>query len=159
EPTWSDIVTDMEAWSSSVRGARVHAGFTKALLSIWSAANDGGEPLRDFLAKHHHYELRGPQAQRLGAELYFTGHSLGSALATLALARTMLEGCTNDDCSSGQVAYLPVSGLYTFGSPRAMDSELADWLARVMQDRTPIFRFVHDADLVPFVPPRPFHHP
>src|SRR5262249_34460233 len=47
-----------------------------------------------------------------GRQLYLTGHSLGGALATLAAYRFQKAG-------------VPVAGVFTFGSPRVFDEELA----------------------------------
>ena len=51
--------------------------------------------------------------QRKGRALWITVHSLGAALATLAVAKLRLE---KDE---------PVNGLYTFGQPRTGDRDFA----------------------------------
>ncbi len=72
-----------------------------------------------------------------GYPLYITGHSLGGALALLAtkfLAADSMGAC------------------YTFGSPRVASSEFGDAI------KTPIYRLVNAADLVPRVPPAYAQH-
>jgi len=70
--------------------------------------------------------------------IWVTGHSLGAALATLAVAAFTEFG-------------LEVSGLYTFGSPRVGDQRFEEALRAKMGDR--IFRVVNRNDIVPRVPP------
>lgn len=72
-----------------------------------------------------------------GCALYITGHSLGGALALLAtkfLASDSLGAC------------------YTFGSPRVASSKFGDNI------KTPIYRVINAADLVPRVPPAYLSH-
>lgn len=87
-------------------GERVHAGFLRALEMVW-----------DEVA---------PELERLrGLPVFFTGHSLGAALATLAATR-----------------HAP-RALYTYGSPLVGDRSLVKSL-----DSVPAFRCVNAADLV-----------
>jgi hypothetical protein len=67
--------------------------------------------------------------QEINRPLFYTGHSLGAALATLAAGR------------------FPPRALYTFGSPRVGDGEFATTLEGV-----PTFRLVNNRDLVTGVP-------
>ena len=89
-------------------GGQVHDGFMQGLNSVWPRIDE---------------ELRG-----LRCPVYFTGHSLGGALATIAAARR------------------PPRALYTFGSPRVGNAE---FVARLS---CPVFRLVHGTDLVTEVP-------
>lgn len=101
----------LEDWD---RGGRVHAGFLRALDEIWQA-----------LSAH---------IQTLAADgrsIWFTGHSLGGALAALA----------GDRYGAG-------SGLYTYGSPRVGDAEFAD------RFRVTGYRVVNHRDIVTRIPPR-----
>lgn len=104
-----DLLTDLNAIPRLWRGRHtVHRGFADEYdslcdpLTLWG----GGSP-----------------------ELVLTGHSLGGALATLAL----------DD--------LPGSRLVTFGAPRVGDRSFVESLRA-----TSVERYVHCCDLVPRVP-------
>jgi hypothetical protein len=69
---------------------------------------------------------------------WFTGHSLGAALATIAAARAPR-----------------LHGLYTYGSPRVGDVAFAAAFARNFTPRFGVeyYRFVNDSDIVTVVPP------
>ena len=67
-----------------------------------------------------------------GYPLYITGHSLGGALAL---------------CATKFLASDSLGACYTFGSPRVASSGFGDDI------KTPIYRIVNAADLVPRVPP------
>lgn len=118
-----DWLTDARTTLVQGPAGRVHAGFQAALDYAWP---DVDRALREF--------------QGGGKSLWFTGHSLGAALATLAVARLRL----GED--------RPVNGLYTFGQPRTGDREFQ---FRFDFDFKPhSFRFVNNADVVPRVPLR-----
>lgn len=87
-------------------------------------------------------------AQRLSSryssemgKLWVTGHSMGGALATLHALR-FASGFSDE--------YL--SGVYTFGSPRCMDSRASAMCDQLMWSRH--YRHTHGNDLVPRVPSR-----
>jgi triacylglycerol lipase len=88
----------------------VHEGFAGALDGVW-------KHIAPVLA-----DLEGP--------VFYAGHSLGAALATLAAVRRA------------------PAAVYTFGSPRVGDARFAAAAATL-----PIYRVVDDADLVATVPP------
>lgn len=90
----------------------VHKGFKRALDSVW---NDIETALK-----------------KIDCPIFFTGHSLGAALATLAAAR-----------------HAPTA-LYTFGSPRVGD---ADFVASLKHITGIVHRVVDDQDIVATVPP------
>ncbi len=69
--------------------------------------------------------------------LWLTGHSLGGALATITAAEW--------------VDQRPVTGIYTFGQPKAVGARPARLLRQRYQGR--FHRFVNDDDIVPGVPP------
>ncbi len=72
--------------------------------------------------------------------LWITGHSLGAALATLAVARLRFE----ED--------KPVYGLYTYGQPRTGNREFERHFNLDLKSRA--FRFVNNNDVVTRVPTR-----
>jgi triacylglycerol lipase len=115
-----DILTDADIRPSVFgEGAHVHRGFAEQFDRVWE-----GEGLKDFVA--------GLQTRTV----WFTGHSLGAALATLAAARSER-----------------VNGLYTFGSPRVGDGPFADALgARLAGKGVEHYRFVNGHDVVTTVP-------
>jgi triacylglycerol lipase len=101
---------------------RVHEGFLVALSFVW-------REVWSYIKE-----------QRNGRALWVTGHSLGAALATLAVAKLRLE---RDEA---------VNGLYNFGQPRAGDLEFARVFDLDFGQQT--FRYVNDQDIVPRVPLR-----
>lgn len=115
-PSFNDIVTDVRFPQAPFGGGHVHSGFADAFQAF-------GSNLRkrlDALAAG-------------GRSVWFAGHSLGGALATLAAERF----------DPGRF-----QGLYTFGCPRIGDAAFASLLNVPTH-----FRFVHDQDLIPRLPP------
>ncbi len=111
----------LQAWLTP--GMKVHMGFQTAIDSVWAE-------VFGLLAA---YRARHPSS-----EILFTGHSLGSALATLALSR--FDGSN--------------VSLYTFGSPRVGNDAFAGQLDAKAD--LGIYRFVNRNDLVTHVPPEDF---
>jgi triacylglycerol lipase len=108
----------------SGQGGSVHQGFKEALDEVWNTQDQTGEHqgLESYLN-----EISNEGGRR--RSVWFTGHSLGAALATLAAAR------------HGNAA-----GLYTFGSPRVGDRVFAAGF------RVSTYRLVNNDDLVTKVP-------
>ncbi len=100
----------------SASGGFVHRGFLAALDEIWEAH------LLPYLTRL--------QAAKPERKFWFTGHSLGAALATLAVVR-----------------YPKAFGLYTYGSPFVGDEAFAKTIP------VQSYRFVNNNDIVPTVPP------
>jgi triacylglycerol lipase len=119
-----DWITDLQLdLAKGPLGGRVHAGFQRGLNAVWKDVDRTIQELRDHKAK----------------SLWFTGHSLGAALATLAVARLVeLDR--------------PVYGLYTFGSPRVGDRKFSRNFNFEYRPRA--FRFVNNNDTVTRIPPR-----
>ncbi|MGO9138564.1 MAG: lipase family protein [Syntrophales bacterium] len=112
----ADLKTDADIiLTDSGRGGKVHKGFKDALDEVW---------VKKGLLK---YIKTKDTSNRT---IWFTGHSLGAALATLAAER-----------------YGNVQGLYTFGSPRVGDIDFAD------RFHINAYRFVNNNDIVARVPP------
>jgi len=111
EQNIKDYLTNLQFWKLSLvnNNTEVHAGFAEALDSVW----------RDMAAALA--TLNGP--------IFYTGHSMGAALAILAAAR-----------------HSP-SAVYTFGSPRVGNQAFIASLGNVA-----IYRVVDDEDVVTTVP-------
>ncbi len=105
----TDVLSDLRALLTPEGDGRAHQGFQDALNLVWT----------EFAA------LIGKR------DCWFTGHSLGAALATVAAVRH----------------HRRVRGLYTYGSPRVGD---ADFVASC---DFPAFRVVNNNDLVTRLPP------
>ena len=115
-----DLDGDQEQWPWQDGRGRVHAGFLKLYRSLRDralAALDGLQP---------------------GGRLWVSGHSLGSALSTMAVLDL-------GECWPHQ----PLQH-YNFASPRLAAPEFTDSYDRL---GIPTFRVVNDSDLVPEVPP------
>jgi hypothetical protein len=113
---WSDILADANIMLVPWQTGMVHLGFKKAFDVI--------RPQLDTILAR--------LAQ--GRTLWFCGHSLGAALATLAA----------DD-------YPGTRGVCTLGSPRVGDSTFAHAFDTKLLGKT--FRYVNDHDVVTHVPP------
>ncbi len=107
-----DFATDLEMGTQPMKGDRmcVHEGFQSAIDSVW-------EEIAESLS-------------RLTCPVFYTGHSLGAALATLAAGRRA------------------PNAVYTFGSPMVGNEEFVRSL-----DATPIHRVVDGDDIIATLPP------
>ena len=123
---WRDVLDDIRLalvpWDRP--DTRVHAGFKDALNRVWPAL--------------------GPLLSQLGQTMrvWFTGHSLGAALATLAADR-----------------YPDTAGVVTIGSPRVGDPRFAAQFDARFGSRA--LRYVRNTDVVTHVPtplPLPYKH-
>lgn len=105
----TDIQADLKPWSGP---GLVHHGFAKNLATIWP-------------------NIEAVLLQHQDIQFFYTGHSLGAALATLA------------------AALRPPTKLFTFGSPRVGNAEFAAAMANIVHDR-----YVNCCDGVCKVPPK-----
>jgi len=92
------------------RGGRVHRGFNTMLMELW-----------DEISK---------ALDAVHVPLFYTGHSLGGALATLA------------------ASLRPPQAVYTFGAPRVGDAAFAETLAGM-----PLYHVCNPKDIVTALPP------
>ena len=120
--TLQDWMTDKQILRRKGPYGKVHRGFLAALDHVWNDIKNARISFQDR-----------------GQSLWFTGHSLGAALATLAVAKM------------GEVAE-PVNGLYTFGQPRVGGKTFARNFDSDFKSVT--FRFVNNNDIVTRVPRR-----
>jgi triacylglycerol lipase len=119
-----DKLTDLNLiLQQTGHGGSVHYGFYQALLSIWDSGL--ADTINDFGA-------------RAGKYVYFTGHSLGAAITTIAAFHFVNE--------QGKTPHV-----YTFGSPRVGDDAFGSAYDRVLKRTT--FRYVNDMDIVVYMPP------
>jgi len=119
---WRDVLADANIIPAPWPTGLVHLGFKKAFEAI--------QPQLD------------PIVEGLGSNrtLWFCGHSLGAALATLAADH-----------------YAATQGVCTFGSPRVGDLIFADAFDGRLAGRS--LRYVNDHDVVTHVPlPFPYKH-
>lgn len=122
----SDVNTP--PWPGPGNKGLMHYGFGAALKSIYPDVLNAVNEFRD-------------QDQTV----WFTGHSLGGALAALAGMKLHFES----------PRILP-DGVYTFGQPRVADRILAMAHDKALAKRT--HRFVNNNDIVPQLPPEPVYH-
>jgi triacylglycerol lipase len=120
--TDANVRPEQQPWNVKDASIFVHQGFQRALDLVWAE-------LREELIK----------ADR---PIWFTGHSLGGALAVLAAYR--LVHCEGDKIPT-------IGGVYTFGQPRVGNAALASSCSLQLSQR--IFRYVNSSDIVPLVPP------
>ena len=114
---WNDIKADVNALTVLVENAgRVHRGFKREVDDLWpkleTALRDNERPL------------------------WFTGHSLGGAMATICAGR----------CKLSEIPSNP-EGLFTFGSPRVGNNRFINFV------KIPHYRWVNNNDIVARVPP------
>lgn len=134
EPGPKALQSSIDGPMNSLIQGKVHAGFLKMIGAV-------GQDMRQTIGR-----LK-VQAHWRGKELavWFTGHSLGAALATLAVAQLRL---VNES----------IQGLYTFASPRVGDRTFAHYFNTDFGFKT--FRVVNKNDLIPRTPLRSlgYHH-
>jgi hypothetical protein len=118
--TLREIATDLNAVPVDFpEGGRVHRGFSRALEEVWPGPEGCSHAVGELLRED-------PERP-----IWFTGHSLGGALASLAFARVP-----------------DAAGLYVFGSPRVGDEEFAE-----LASGRPVWRVENARDPIPLVPP------
>ena len=114
---WNDIKADANAGKALAETVgRVHRGFKQEVDDLWP-------DLEEFLASNDR-------------TLWFAGHSLGGAMATICAGRCMLS----------QIQSNP-AGLYTYGSPRVGTKRYINYF------EIPHERWVNNNDIVTRVPP------
>ncbi|MCR9198499.1 MAG: lipase family protein [Planctomycetaceae bacterium] len=114
---WNDIKADANAVSVLTETfGRVHKGFNQEVDDLWPMLEDALEANEK--------------------PLWFTGHSLGGAMATICAGR----------CYLSEIPSMPKS-LYTYGSPRVGDKRFVNFIDL---DHS---RWVNNNDLVTRVPP------
>ncbi|HXF65831.1 MAG TPA: lipase family protein [Burkholderiales bacterium] len=134
ENDWADILADLTFLRTRLPDEpySAHAGFVYAFKEVWGASVEGLDspefPVRWYGARGVSDAL---EEYGRGVPVFFTGHSLGGAIATVA------------------AHYWPPRALYTFGSPRVADRALA---RRFAARGIAIYRVVNSTDAVARVP-------
>jgi triacylglycerol lipase len=119
---WDDMLTNVKVELVRWPNGRVHRGFKEAVDAIWTTL----EPKLTGLAQ--------------GRTVWFCGHSLGGAVASLAADR-----------------YAAPRGVCTFGCPRVGDQTFAQSFNAKLSGRT--LRYVNHHDVITHVPPPlGYHH-
>ncbi|PYH90100.1 lipase [Aspergillus ellipticus CBS 707.79] len=121
----ADLTFVLEDIDDVCSGCKVHEGFWKAWGSVAASLTS---------------EIESAMTTYSGHTLYFTGHSLGGALATLGATVLRNAGYTVE--------------LYTYGCPRVGNYELAEYITS--QGSGENFRVTHLNDIVPRLPPMLF---
>ena len=113
-----DWLSDVQYHQAPLQGmpGKVHGGFGRATAMVMSQTTQAINALS-------------------GSRHYFTGHSMGGALAVIAAA----------------VLRQIVTAVYTYGQPRAGDKTFSDAYDQALGDVT--FRYVDNFDIVPHLPP------
>jgi triacylglycerol lipase len=128
---WPDVFADVDfppvPWTEHGLRAYVDQGFMKTLNAV-------GGPLDEAI-----------HGLMPGCRLWFTGHSLGAAIATLAASR--YQSAT--------------AGIYTFGSPLVGNQSFAAAFNASYHDgmMSRSFRYMNDHDVVTHVPSGPLAFP
>jgi hypothetical protein len=120
---WQDIFDDACYVTTAWDAGHVHRGFARRLETL-------DEEIRRFIDRLPN-----------GCRIWFTGHSLGAAVATLAAYRYGARA----------------GGVCTFGSPLVGNAVFGTTFAAALGHRS--LRYVNDHDIVTRVPPPPFAMP
>jgi triacylglycerol lipase len=122
----ADILADAEMELIPGPAGKVHKGFYHALQEVWghSVGKDMHAVIKSYLDNKQ--------------SVWFCGHSLGAALATLAAAEYAIKEKSS------------VNGLYTIGQPRTGNADFAKQFDNALPNKS--FRFINNNDIVPRVP-------
>lgn len=118
-----DWIDNLNAFPKQASFGRFHMGFYNSFEDVWGSLENA-------------YERASKEKAR---PLFFTGHSLGGAMASIAAAKRVGED-------------LPFTSTYTFGQPRAMTRETAQVVNMECSGR--LFRFQNNNDIVTRLPAR-----
>lgn len=147
DTTWIDAIIDATSDKIGWRGpGRVHGGFHAQYQSLVDprTCEDANVELTFFLDQlHGEGGSAGP--------LYVTGHSLGGALATMFLADAQAATC-GKQANCRKAPQFDIAALVTFGSPKVGNTTFANEVAWRAAGHTPIYRVVHQDDVVTGVP-------
>ena len=125
---FADIKADLSISKTSVMEGKLHIGFNHYVDKIWT-------PILS----------RGVDAKKNNKNVWFTGHSLGAAMATIMAYRF------------AKYDMIPMpAGLFTYGSPRVGDRKFINFFNTLPFEH---HRWVNDGDIVTKIPFAPlFYH-
>jgi hypothetical protein len=121
---------ELEDWLDNINVFATNQLFGEFHRGFWNSLEDVWKPMDT--------RCRELQKQK-NRPVFFTGHSLGGAMATIAAAKYLQED-------------KPFTSVYTFGQPRTMSRKTAQVFNVECKDR--FFRFHNNNDLVTRIPAR-----
>ena len=120
QPTqWNDVKADANAWTVAVDVGRVNSGFHEEVNQLW--------PLLE------------QQIQQNQRPLWFSGHSMGGAMAAVCAVRCKLSAIPSNPYA-----------IFSYGAPRVGNRPYTKVLS------VKHYRWVNNNDIVPRIPPRWF---
>ena len=119
----ADWLDNLNAFATKQLFGEFHRGFWRSVEDVWRPLDDRCRMLQREKAR----------------PVFFTGHSLGGAMATIAAAKYVHED-------------KPFTSVYTFGQPRVMSRDTARIFNVECKSR--FFRFHNNNDIVTRVPAR-----
>lgn len=140
-----DVLSDLVAIQSGEGiDGRAHTGFINALAQAWDARGKAQAwDERGELKKEPGLRYALERLRKNDQKVWFTGHSLGGALAELAAARLIKEDKLSPE---------HIGGIITFGQPRVGDGEFASTYDREYGLKKRHVRFVNNNDIVTRTP-------
>ncbi len=114
---WNDVKADANAFTVLTEVGRLHSGFNAEVNDLWPILEQRIE------------ENRRP--------MWFAGHSLGGAMATICAGRCKLSNIPSNP-----------EAIFTYGSPRVGNQRYINFV------KIPHYRWVNNNDIVPRVPPQ-----
>lgn len=135
ETRLDDMLADASFALREEPGAgRVHSGFQSYLEPLWPTVQ--------------------AQLERTSGPVWFTGHSLGGALAVLAASRWAAHREAMKADPRTPASWL--AGVYTFGQPRVGDLDFSRHYDQRLRNRS--YRYINHSDIVPTLPPEAAAH-
>ena len=120
---WEDWLDNLDVRPTDQLFGAFHNGFYQSVMDLWKRIDRCVQRAREVKKR----------------PVWFAGHSLGGAMATIAASIYVEED-------------RPFSGVYTFGQPRCMDRRAARVFNAEARER--FFRFQNNNDLVSRIPAR-----
>eukprot|EP00903_Cladosiphon_okamuranus_P009618 g9154.t1 len=133
-----------QEWKLETEDGDLHRGFDDGVNTVWNPGPGHPEGMLSVIKRFYNEEGK-------SRKLFIAGHSLGGALATIAAARLAFVD-----------SHIHISAVYTIGSPRVFDTEVADIFDATVNHGTKMkdkcFRSRNNNDIVTRVPPLPYKH-